>query len=100
MNPRELVDHIRSGPAELVLDESLRFRRRMRSNQCDFNEFLEDLQSSEPIRAVTCKSQLHVSIPEDKWVLLVKTLGSIHNLSLHCTHGSHDFILLRQSRKL
>jgi hypothetical protein len=28
MNPRELVDHIRSGPAKFVLyDEPLRFRR-------------------------------------------------------------------------
>jgi hypothetical protein len=43
MNPRELVDHIRSGPAWLVLilGIPLRFRRRTRSNPCDFNEFLE-----------------------------------------------------------
>jgi hypothetical protein len=38
MNPRELVDHIRSGPTELVLREPLRFRRRTRSNPCDFND--------------------------------------------------------------
>jgi hypothetical protein len=31
MNSRELVDHFRSGPAELVLDDPLRFRRRTRS---------------------------------------------------------------------
>jgi hypothetical protein len=49
MNPRELVDHIRSGPAELVLDKPLRFRRRTRSNPCDFNEFLQALHSSETI---------------------------------------------------
>jgi hypothetical protein len=45
MNPRELVDRIRSGPAELLLEEPLRFRRRTRSNSCDFNEFLQALQS-------------------------------------------------------
>jgi hypothetical protein len=49
MNPRELVDHIRNGPAKLVLDEPLRFRRRTRSNPCDFNEFIQALQSSETI---------------------------------------------------
>jgi hypothetical protein len=94
MSPRELVDHIRSGPAELVLDEALRFRRRTRSNPCDFNEFLESLQSSETIRDVTCWSQLHLGISEDEWVLLVKTLGSIKcidYLSLSCQAGSRDF---------
>jgi hypothetical protein len=50
MNPRELVDHIRSGPAELVLSKPLRFRRRTRSNPCDFSEFLQALQSTETIR--------------------------------------------------
>jgi hypothetical protein len=49
MNPRELVDHILSGPAKLMLDEPLRFRRRTRSNPCDFNEFLEALRSVETI---------------------------------------------------
>jgi hypothetical protein len=29
MNPRELVDHIRSGPAKLMLNDPLRFRRRI-----------------------------------------------------------------------
>jgi hypothetical protein len=47
MNPRELVDHIRSGPTKLVLGKPLRFRRRTRSNPCDFNEFLQALRSSE-----------------------------------------------------
>jgi hypothetical protein len=96
MNPRELVDHIRSGPAELVrvLGEPLRFRRRTRSNPCDFNEFLEALQSSETIRTVECGTQLHLGISEREWVLLVKTLGrikDIQHLKFYCARGSRDF---------
>jgi hypothetical protein len=94
MNPRELVDHIRSGPSELKLDEPLRFRRRTRSNPCDFNEFIPALQSSETIRVVDCESHEVLRITEDEWVLLVKTLGrirDIHDLRLHCTHGSRNF---------
>jgi hypothetical protein len=94
MNPRELVDHIRSGPTELVLDEPLRFRRRTRSNPCDFNEFLQALQSSETIRDVQCGSQLKLGIAEDEWVLLVKTVGNIkgiQDLKCVCKPGSRDF---------
>jgi hypothetical protein len=94
MNPRELVNHIRSGPAYLLLDKPLRFRRRTRSNPCDFNEFLQALQSSETIREVTCYSQLQLSITEDEWVLLVKTLGrikGIKDLRFSCKAGSRDF---------
>jgi hypothetical protein len=61
MNPRKLVDHIHSGPAELVLEIRLRFRRRTRSNPCDFNEFLQALRSSETIRDVECGSQQKAS---------------------------------------
>jgi hypothetical protein len=94
MNPRELVDHIRSGPAALQLREPLRFRRRTRSNPCDFNEFLQALQSSETIRTVECWSQQHLGISEDEWVILVQTLAiirDIQNLTLHCTLGSRNF---------
>jgi hypothetical protein len=95
MNPRELVDHIRSGPVELLLDEPLpRFRRRTRSNPCDFNEFLQALRSSETIRNVRCCSQMQLGITEDEWVLLVKTIGiikCIDDLSLWCEAGSRDF---------
>jgi hypothetical protein len=94
MNPRELVDHIRSGPAKLVLDEPLRFRRRTRSNPCDFNEFLQALRSSDTIRTVDCGSQLNLGISEHEWVLLLKTLGSIRdiqNLEFNCRPGSRDF---------
>jgi hypothetical protein len=94
MNSRELVDYIRSGPAELVLDEPLRFRRRTRSNSCDFNEFLQALQSSETIRTVQCGTQQTLGITEDEWVLLVKTIGRIKNiedLRLFCSSGSRDF---------
>jgi hypothetical protein len=94
MNPRELVDHIRSGPAKLVIEKPLRFRRRTRSNPCDFNDFLQALQSSETIRDVQCSSQLRLSITEDEWVLLVKTLGRIRNirsLMLDCSSGSRRF---------
>jgi hypothetical protein len=94
MNPRELVDHIRSGPASLVLGEPLRFRRRTRSNPCDFNEFLQALRSSETIRDVQCKSHVRLGISEDEWVHLVKTLGSIQDiqhLELCCRPGSSDF---------
>jgi hypothetical protein len=94
MNPRELVDHIHSGPAELVLDEALRFRRRTRSNPCDFNEFLQALQSSETIRTVECKGHQVLGITEDEWVLLVKALGRIRDirfLNLCCESDSRDF---------
>jgi hypothetical protein len=80
MNPRELVDHIRSGPAEIVFDKPLRFRRRTRSNPCDFNEFLQALHSSEKIRSVGCRSHLVLGITEDEWVLLVKTIGFIRDI--------------------
>jgi hypothetical protein len=72
MNPRELVDHIRTGPAELVLLEPLRLRRRRRSNPCDFNEFLQALLSSETIRSVTCDVRQRLGIARDQWVLLVQ----------------------------
>jgi hypothetical protein len=94
MNPRELVDHIRIGPWALMLDEPLRFRRRTRSNPCDFNEFLQALRSSETIRTIRCESQQMLDIAEDQWALLVKTLGSIKGiqyLELYCTQGSRDF---------
>jgi hypothetical protein len=95
MNARELVDHIHSGPAELVLNKALpRFRPRTRSNPCDFNEFLQALQSSETIRTVICSSQLRLSITEDEWVILVKTLGrikGIEHLRLYCRAGSRYF---------
>jgi hypothetical protein len=95
MNSRELlVDHVRSGPSELVLYDPLRFRRRTRSNPCDFNEFLQALQSSETIRDITCGSHQELGIAEDEWVLLVKAIGrikGIDDLKLHCTPGSRDF---------
>jgi hypothetical protein len=94
MNPRELVDHIRSGPTEIVLDKPLRFRRRTRSNPCDFSEFLQALRSSETIRTTECRSHLEVGLTEDKWVLLVTTLGSIRgieHLKFNCRPGSCDF---------
>jgi hypothetical protein len=82
MNPRDIVDRIRSGPAQLMLDEPLRFRRRTRSNPCHFNDFLEALQSSETIRDVSCFSQLVSDITEDEWVRLLKTIGRIRNLNI------------------
>jgi hypothetical protein len=94
MNPRELVNYIRSGPKTLLLDFPLRFRRRTRSDPCDFNEFLQALQSSETIRATKCRSHVELSVTEDQWVLLVKALGSIkgiEDLSHHYTCASRDF---------
>jgi hypothetical protein len=95
MNPRELVDHIRSGPTELVLDGTLpRFFRRTRSNPCDFTAFLQAIRSSATIRTAVCSSQLLLGIEEDEWVLLVETLGSINgiaNLTLRCKPGSREF---------
>jgi hypothetical protein len=56
MNLRELVDHVRTGPALLVLDKPLSFRRGTRSNPCDhdFNEFLTStaVQRDDSIRAL------------------------------------------------
>jgi hypothetical protein len=94
MSSRELVDHIRSGPAKLVLTAPLRFRRRTRSNPCDFNEFLQALQSSETIRSVRCEAHALLSISEDQWVLLVRTHGrikDIQHLQLYYTHGFRYF---------
>jgi hypothetical protein len=95
MHSHELVDHVRSGPAELVLERTIRLRRpTRRRNSCGFNEFLQALQSSETIRDVNCGSQLRLGISEDDWVLLVQTLGritGIHTLRLHCSSGSRDF---------
>jgi hypothetical protein len=98
MNQRELVDHIRNGPAKLVLNKRLRFHRRTwfngRFNPCDFDQFLQALRSSETIRDVRCESQLSLGISEDEWVLLVKTIGrikDIHSLNLDCRAGSEDF---------
>jgi hypothetical protein len=94
MNPRELVDHIHSGPAKLMIDKPLCFRRRTPSNPCDFNEFLQALQSSETIRDVTCFSQVQLGITEDQWVLLVTTIGHIKDiqfLEFFCQPGSRDF---------
>jgi hypothetical protein len=94
MNPRELVDHIRSGPAELVLAEPLHFRRRTRSNPCDFNEFLQALLSSETIQIAECVTHLDLGISEDEWVVLVKTFGSIKcidDLTFSCEAGSRYF---------
>jgi hypothetical protein len=94
MKPHELVDHIRSGPAELVLREPLRFRRLTRSNPCDFNGFLKALQSSATIRKVECGTHTALGITEDEWVLLVKTIGSITDitsLTFECGAGSRQF---------
>jgi hypothetical protein len=94
MNPRELVDHIRSGPAELMLNKLPPFHHQTNSNPCDFTEFLQALQSSETIRYVYCPSQLRLGIAEDEWVLLVETLGSIEGLQtlkFKCESGSRDF---------
>jgi hypothetical protein len=77
-----------------VLDDPLRFRRRTRSNPCDFNYFIQALQSSEVIRAIRCESHRELGISEDEWVLLVKTLGSIkgiQDLMLDCAPGSRNF---------
>jgi hypothetical protein len=84
MNPRELVDHIRSGPSELMLREPLRFRRRTRSNPCGFNEFLQALQASETIRDVDCYSHQRLGITEDEWVFLVKTIGRFKGIRKLC----------------
>jgi hypothetical protein len=95
-NPHhEFVNHIRSGPVELMLDKPLHFRRRTYFNPCDFKNFLQVLQSSKTIRTVACMAHLELGISENEWVLLVKTLGSIkgiQSLKLYCTlSGSRDF---------
>jgi hypothetical protein len=96
MNARELVDHIRSGPASLLLLDKLRFRPRRlhRSNPCDFNDLLKALRCSETIRDVYGVSRLTMGISGEQWVRLVKTIGSIKGLeylTLYCEPGSHDF---------
>jgi hypothetical protein len=93
MNPHELVDHIGSGPAKLVLDEP---RRRTRSNPCNFNEFIKSLQASETIRDVICCSYWRLGIAEDEWVVLLKTLGSIRDIqhlefTINCSDSCDSF---------
>jgi hypothetical protein len=93
MNSFELLDHIRSGPAKLVLKRLPRFPERS-TPLCDFNELLQALQSSETIRNVTCKSQPELVITEAEWVLLVNTIGrirNIQNLTFSCSAGFRDF---------
>jgi hypothetical protein len=80
MNPHGLVDHIRSGPTELVIVTPTRFRRRKYSNPCDFNEFLRALQSSETTLTVQCGPHQELGISEDEWALLIKTLGRIKDI--------------------
>jgi hypothetical protein len=92
MNPRELVDHVRSGPAELLLVKPLRFRPQTR--WFDFNEVLRSLQSSETIRIAECGPHTDLEITEDEWVILVKTIGRIKHIEdmrLYCTPGSQNF---------
>jgi hypothetical protein len=94
MSPRELVDHIRSGPAELKLHKPLHFQIQTCSNPCDLIELLQALQSSETIRTAECASHTDLGITDNEWVLLVNTLGRIkhiHHLELYCKPGSHDF---------
>jgi hypothetical protein len=64
MNARELADHIRSVPVELVLHTPLRFHRRIRPNPCTFNDFLQALQSSETIRIVIPAAHSRTWVPQ------------------------------------
>jgi hypothetical protein len=94
MNACELVDHIRSGPVKLMLVKKLRFRRRTRSNPCDFNELLKALRCSKTIRDILFGSMVDLGVSEDEWVRLVKTIASIKGikyLTLYCEPGSRDF---------
>jgi hypothetical protein len=80
MNLRELVDRILVAVLpELVLRKPIRWRRRARStrsNPCGVNEFRQALLSSETLRTVDwCGSHKKMSISQDEWVRLVKTLG-------------------------
>jgi hypothetical protein len=89
LSGRELTDHIRSGPSELILKIPLRFHRRS-----DFNDFLQALETSEAIAHVRCSSHLELDIVEDDWVLLIETLGrmrDIENVAYHIESGSHYF---------
>jgi hypothetical protein len=98
MDSRELVDHIHSGPVDVELKKLLRFRRRTyfngHFNPCDFDKFLQALQSSETIRSVHCGWHQTLGITEEEWALLVKTTGrirDIQNLTLCCRAGSREF---------
>jgi hypothetical protein len=99
MTPLELVNHIRSGPVTIVFDETLpRFRRRTRSNPCDFKEFLRALQCNQTIKIAECGSHLRLGVSEGEWVRLVMTLGSIKgmkSLKLDCSPGSCNFRLFQ-----
>jgi hypothetical protein len=88
---RELTDHIRSGPSELIISNiPLRFHRRS-----DFNDFLQALETSDTIEYVHCAAHADLGISEDDWVLLVETLGrmrGIQKLEFHIEpSGSHYF---------
>jgi hypothetical protein len=86
----DFIDHVRSGPTHLELDDKLYF-----SQPHYFNEFILVLQSNETIRDIQCGSPLQLGISEDQWVLIIKTFGSIKGIeSLRLTalaDGSPEF---------
>mgnify|MGYP000568132470 CR=1 FL=1 len=98
MDSRELVGHIRSGPAELDVWSPLRFRRRTRLNgsfnPCDFDVLLQALQWSETIQDIRCGRQQTLGITEEEWAFRVEVTGRIRgikNLTFSCSAGSREF---------
>jgi hypothetical protein len=87
MNRRELVDQILNRDLAAC------------SIPYEFNDITRVLQSrllqsSVTIRTVNCRSHREYGISEDKWVLLVQTLGcitGIQNLRFSVNNASHNF---------
>jgi len=95
MTPKELLEHIQSGPDEIELDFALCFRPRSRSNEYDdFNDLLQALRSNQTIRVVECHSHKSLGITESEWCRLLLAFASIlclKNLVVAWENGSLDF---------
>lgn len=81
MQPQTLLDTIRGTPIELKLFETIRFRRRTRSNPCDFNMILQALKVNKSITVLICSRHFMSGITSDEWFRFLQNLGSIQNLT-------------------
>jgi hypothetical protein len=80
MQPQMLLDYIRGNPDELKLFETIRFRRRTRSNPCDFNDILQALKANSSIQTIICSRFFVSGISSAEWFRFVQTLGRIVSL--------------------
>jgi hypothetical protein len=80
MQPQQLLDTIQGNPEELKLFETIRFRRRTRSNPVDLNTILQALRDCTTIQVVICSRHFMAGITQAEWFRFLQTMGSIPNL--------------------